>query len=207
MLTKRQTIELIENRLAGAGTTADLRRRYPRAIIEAIIGKVYADIAFTNAYMMQDLANTYDISYTETTLSTGKCEYSAILSVNPLGSFSFVSVEFGDKFYPMQQGKQEGFVMNKVMPNRIAGCYLRTADKGWKLIFTEKPILENGTATYVPDFRSMDDNAPLLFNGGEVALYKAVVELIKYTDQRPGEEFNDGTDDLSNIPPKPQIVE
>lgn len=197
MQTKRHLRETIQDRLGAAGAPADIRKFYPSQIIDQFIGKVYSDLAQQKPKVLQDMALEYDLTLS----NTGNTFYST-LPVKPIGSFGILWVEGNGIFIPTDQGGMEAKILKKVEPGRIPGCRL----VGNTIRYDSKPV-EPLTALMIPDYKELSDNDNVIMTGAEVQVYRMVVELIRVTDIRPEEIYNDGKDDSRPLPKKTQTVQ
>lgn len=190
MITKKKLIELIQDRLGSTGTPADLRSRYPFQVIEALIAKAYADIAYVNPPAAEDLA----IQYTDVPIVAGV----ATLPVKPVGSFGILWVEAAGVFIPVDQGGIENKILKKVEPGKIKSCVLRN---GNTLKFSNCNI-NSVDILMIPDFAELDEQQNIDMPGAEMLIYQQVIEIMRLTDTRPQEVYNDGREDAPKVPPK-----
>lgn len=190
MITKRKLIELIQDRLGSSGTPADLRTRYPFQVVEVLIAKAYADIAYLNPSAAEDLA----IQYTGITVTAGV----ASLPVKPVGSFGVLWVESAGVLIPVEQGGMESKILKKVEPGKLKGCLLQNGNtlKIWDCDIDTVDVL------MIPDFAELDQSQEVVMPGVEMMIYQQVIEVIRSTDTRPQEVYNDGREDAPKVAPK-----
>jgi hypothetical protein len=196
MITKRKMIELIVDRLGSSGTPSDLRRRYPFQVVEELIGKVYSDIAYTTPWAAEDLA----LEYCDIPVNGKK----AVLPVKPVGSFGVLWVSDCDKMYPVDQGGMEHKILQRVAPCRVPGCRLVG---GKTLVFDECEDGKTVDVLMIPAFPSLSADDNVAMPGTEGRVYELVIQLMRLTDTRVEDVYNDGREDEPKTPPKPQNVE
>lgn len=193
MSTKRVGIELLCNRLSGSGVEADLNKRYPYKVVEQVIARVYRDSSLTSQPFFKDMAQDYeyDIDGKEITLSP-----------KPVGSHGLIWVEVDGVFQQVFQGGMEAKILRAVEPGANGGCRLINGKRlKFEDCFTGKVCV-----TMIPAFEDLADTDEWLMPGAESAMYEMVVQLIKLTDIRPEEAYNDGRDDVLRVEPKQQRV-
>lgn len=197
MITKVKLIELLQDRLSGAGTTSDIRKRYPYTVIEAIVSKVYSDSSSLDPESLQDMA----LEYTLTLTQTGTV-FSSSLPVRPVGSWGLLWVSGNEQFIPTSQGGMQNKILGIVEPGRINGCRL----VGDTIVYDRKPE-EPLSVLMVPNFDDLSNNDNVIMMGNDTKIYEAVVRLIRMTDVRPEEVYNDGRDDSMKVQPKRENLE
>lgn len=190
MITKRKLIELIQDRLGSSGTPADLRSRYPFQVIEVLIAKAYSDLAYINPPSAEDIA----IQYTDISVTAGL----ATLPVKPVGSFGILWVESAGVFIPVEQGGTESKILNSVEPGKLKGCLLQNGNvlKIWDCDIDTVDVL------MIPDFAELDENQNIAMPGVEMMIYQQVIEVMRSTDVRPQEVYDDGREDDPKVAPK-----
>lgn len=195
MITKRQLIETIQNRLASGDVTEDIKGKYPYQVIAYVLNLAYTDAVFGNPNAKKDLSVRYS---SEVTCQHG--QYSVKLPVLPLlGSEGITYVEGSDcTWYPIRMGSTENRMMNLIKPQtNLITCYLR----GKKIYFNQKPT-ETVFFDIVPNVADMDDDDIISIPGQESAIYNMVIQMIMQTNTKPEEVYNNGvpdTDKPNNI--------
>ena len=188
MITKRQLIETIQNRLASGDVTDDLRGKYPYQVIAYVLNLAYTDAVFGSPNAKKDLAVRY-----ETSVSCNHGQYSAKLPVLPLlGSEGILYVEGeGCVWYPIRMGSTENRMMNLIKPQTDkVTCYI----VGNKIYFNQKPT-DNIFMDVIPNVAQMDDDDIITIPGQETTLYNMVVQMIQQTSVRPEEVYNNAAPD------------
>ena len=195
MITKRQLIETIQNRLASGDVTDDLRGKYPYQVIAYVLNLAYTDAVFSNPNGKKDLAVRY-----ETSVSCKNGQYSAKLPVLPLlGSEGVLYVEGeGCVWYPIRMGSTENRMMALIKPQTDkVTCYIM----GSKIMFNRQPT-EKIYMDIIPNVSQMDDDDIITIPGQEAVLYNMVVQMIQQTSIRPEEVYNNAVPD-SDKPTNP----
>ncbi len=188
MITKRQLIETIQNRLASGDVTDDLRGKYPYQVIAYVLNLAYTDAVFGNPNAKKDLS----VRYTAT-VACNHGQYSAKLPVLPLlGSEGITYVEGSDcTWYPIRMGTTENRMMNIIKPQtNLVTCYMR----GHKLYFNTKPT-DTINLDIVPNVADMDDDDIISIPGQEANIYNMVIQMIMQTNTKPEEVYNNGVPD------------
>jgi hypothetical protein len=188
MITKRQLIETIQNRLASGDVTDDLRGKYPYQVIGYVLNLAYTDAVFSNPNGKKDLAVRY-----ETSVSCKNGQYSAKLPVLPLlGSEGVLYVEGeGCVWYPIRMGSTENRMMSLIKPQTDkVTCYIM----GSKILFNRQPT-EKVYMDIIPNVAQMDDDDIITIPGQEAVLYNMVVQMIQQTSIRPEEVYNNAVPD------------
>ena len=188
MITKRQLIETIQNRLASGDVTEDIKGKYPYQVIAYVLNLAYTDAVFGNPNAKKDLSVRYS---SEVTCSHG--QYSVKLPVLPLlGSEGVTYVEGSDcTWYPIRMGSTENRMMNLIKPQtNLITCYLR----GKKIYFNQKPT-DTVSFDIVPNVAEMDDEDIISIPGQESAIYNMVIQMIMQTNTKPEEVYNNAVPD------------
>jgi len=188
MITKRQIIETIQNRLASGDVTDDLRGKYPYQVIAYVLNLAYTDAVYNNPNAKKDLSVRYSAS-----VVCAHGQYSAKLPVLPLlGSDGITYVE-SDKceWYPIRMGSTENRIMSMIKPQTDkVTCYIR----GNKIYFNEKPT-DVVYLDIIPNVAEMSDDDIISLPGQESNLYNMVVQMIMQTSTRPEEVYNNAVPD------------
>jgi len=197
MITKRKLIELIQDRLSSTGTTADIRKRYPYVVVSEFISKVYSDSSVLEPDSLQDMAIEYSLA-----LTTSGTTYSSTLTTRPVGSWGLLWVSGNNQLIPVDQGGMQGKILGTVEPGRIPGCRL----VGNTIVYDSKPV-EPLAVLMVPNFSDLADTDNVIMMGNDTKVYQLVADLIRRTDNRPEETYNDGRDDAMRVQPKREFLE
>lgn len=173
MITKRNFIDLLQNRLSGGDTPADVRKMYGRGTIARILDFAYADVCINNSEAASDMCIPY--TFTPTTDASG---YYVTLSPQPIaGTLSVFTIEDSKNSYNVQ---------DKLMSKAIST--LRGSNKYGAILFANKLRFNTTpsgdvTVTYVPRVSEMSDN-DILYGGqvgdaGEVSIFQMCLSILK----------------------------
>lgn len=195
MITKRQMVELIQNRLAGGDVTEDIKGKYPYQVIAYLIGLVYTDVVYSNPQAKKDASVPYDLER-----QGAAPRFYVELPATPLmGSESLTYVSGSDGcWYPSRMGSIENHIMNILKPQtNLVTNYLQ----GRKLYFNGTPT-ETITVEMIPNPNSMSDDDYLTAPGKEAAIFQMVVQMIQQAGLKPEEVYNNNVPD-SDKPTQP----
>lgn len=173
MITKRNYIDLLQNRLNGGNTPRDLRKMYNRGTITKLVNMVFTDVAINNPDAAADMAIPY--TYTPTTDASGY-----YITLNPM------SIAGSQTIFQIQDDKNDYHIQDKVMANAIR--VLRGTNKygailfGTKLRFNTQPQ-GDVVVTLVPNVYQMGDDDILyageLGDSGETKVFQLCLQLLK----------------------------
>lgn len=194
MITKRQMLELLQNRLNGGDAPEDVRRLYPLSIIARIVNFAFSDIVTTNS----DAANDMAIPYTFTAASDANGFY-VTLNPRPIaGILAIFSVEDDSTtYYPQDK------VMSKSL-NILKGT---SGNKNAAILFNDK-LRFNKTpsgsvvVTMVPNVYSMADDDMLISpktdgnQMGEIDLFQLCISVLKTPEYQ--DDLNNNSIDAQN---------
>lgn len=192
MITKRQFIELIQNRLSGGDTPQDVRRLYDREIIARVLNLAFADIVTTNSDAASEVAIEY--TFEPTSDSSG---YYITLSPMPIsGTFGIFSVS---------DEKGDFIVQDKVMAKSLTS--LKGANKNAAILFNNKlrfnrtPV-GSVSVLQVPNIYQMKDDDILVVpmnasnNFGEIQLLNLCVQVMMNPQYQ--DDLNNNSIDAQN---------
>lgn len=194
MITKRQMIDLIQNRLSGGDTPIDVRKMYPRPIISRVLNFALADEISRDPYSFADMAPDY--TFTPTTDANG---YYVTLSPQPIsGSFAIYTVtdESTSNSEYIPQSKSEASAMKVLRPANSQAAILY----GNKLRFNKRPT-GNVTVTMIPNVFEMDDNDPIIVPAnedgrGEMKVFTLCLQILSNPQYQ--DELNNNNIDAQN---------
>lgn len=188
MLTKRQLIEVIQNRLAGGDVTDDIKGKYPYQVIAYLVGLVYTDVVYSTPQAKKDASVTYDL----TRQGVAPAFYVELPVTPLLGSDSITYISGSDgSFYPTRMGTIENRIMNILKPQTN---YVTTYLKGRKIYFNGTPT-EEVSVDLIPNPNTMSDDDYIVAPGKESAIFQMVVQLILQTGTKPEEVYNNNVPD------------
>lgn len=173
MITKRNYIDLLQNRLNGGNTPRDKRKMYGRGTITKLVNMVFADVSINNPEAAADMAIPY--TYTPAMDATG---YYITLSPMSIGGTQTI--------FQIQDEKNDYHIQDKVMANAIR--VMRGTNKygailfGTKLRFNTQPQ-SDVTVTLIPNIYQMADDDILyageLGDSGEVKIFQLCMQMLQ----------------------------
>lgn len=158
MITKRQMIDLIQNRLSGGDTPLDVRKMYPRSVISRVLNFAFADEISRDPYSFSDMSPNY--TFTPVTDTNGY-----YVTLNPLpisGTLSIYTVTDGAGNDYIPQSKAEANAMKTLRSNNNQAAILF----GDKLRFNKKPS-GDVVVNYIPNIYQMADDDILIVPANE----------------------------------------
>ena len=191
MITKRNFIDLLQNRLSGGNAPRDVRKQYGRGTIVKIINFAFNDVCINN----QDAASDMAIPYTLTPESDGSGYYITLYPQPIAGTLAFFGIEDEKTQYNIQD-KAMSKAINVLRGNNKNAAILF----GNKLRFNQKPT-GDVTITIVPNIYQMADD-DILYAGevggrGELAMFQMCLQVLK-TPEYQDELNNNAIDAQQN---------
>lgn len=193
MITKRNLIETLQNRLVGGDCPDDVKGMYPVQILEQIVQGVFSDLLAKSPMMMKQLGVAYTVT---PSLNSSTNKYQATLQVKPLQGSQSILFAYGcdeNDWYTIIQGRYNNYVMGILKPGR---CRIGTYYEDGNLVFTDKPYA-TVTAYLVPNIEDMGEDEQLILPGNESIFFDACFRMIKSMGVNPSEIVNntkvDGT--------------
>lgn len=185
MITKRNLIDTLQNRLVGGDCPDDLKGLYPEQILEQIVQGVFSDVLAKSPMMMKQLGIAYEV----TPVQNSSQKWVAPLTVKPLQGSQSILYAYGcdeNDWYTIIQGRYNNFVMGILKPGR---CRIGTYYEDGGLVFTDKP---NATVTayLVPNVSDMEEDEEIILPGNESVFFDACFRLIKQMGVNPTETIN-----------------
>lgn len=189
MITKRNLIETLQNRLTGGDCPDDLKGKYHPQILEQVISGVLADMLVNNPQTLRYMGAPRVV----TPVQNG-VKWEAPLSIAPLsGSRSLLWV-YGcdeDDWYTVIQGEVGYRMMRILKPSR---CRVGVYYAGGKLHFTEKPS-ESVTVIMIPNIQFMGDDEEIIVSGQDSVLMDACFTMMRKMDAPRVEILNNTRED------------
>lgn len=186
MITKRNLIETLQNRLVGGDCPDDLKGMYPVQILEQIVQGVLSDLLARSPMMMKQLGVAYTVTPTQNEKTK---QWSAVLPVTPLQGSQSILYAYGcgeSDWYTIVQGRYNNYIMSILKPSR---CRIGTYYEDGSLVFTSEPY-STVTAYLVPNVADMPDDEELILPGSESLLFDACFKQIKSMGINPMEIIN-----------------
>jgi hypothetical protein len=179
MITKRNYIDLIQNRLSGGIVPKDVQKVYPRGVIARVLDMAFADVVINNSDAAADMS--LEFSFTASTDANG---YYVTLSPRPIsGTLSIYDIYDDKNFYNIQD-KVMARGIRDLRPNNKLGAVLY----GDKLRLNTTPV-GSVRVIYVPRVSEMADDDALyageVGDNGELMLFTRVMTVLQ------GKDFQD----------------
>jgi len=194
MITKRQMLELLQNRLNGGDAPQDVRRLYSLSIIARIVNFAFSGVVTTNSDAAADMAIPY--TFTPTSDTNG---YYITLNPRPIaGSLAIFSVEDDSTDY---------FVQDKNMNKSLSVLKGTSGNKNAAVLVGDKLRLHKTPSgdvvvTMVPNIYSMADDDMLLApmsaenQPGELDIFRLCLQVLKTPELQ--DDLNNNSIDSQN---------
>lgn len=196
MITKRVLVELVQNRLAGGDVPSDVQGKYPKQVIERLIGQVYADLASQNKKLVRNMA----LPFTSTVI-TANSRYYIVLPTAPLNRMNGIVWITGlnGKIIPTTIGLEQSHIMAKIMPN--IGVFASNIEQS-KMYFSGDPNSTTVNVDILPDFNRLGEDDNVYVEGMESQMFSAVMAKMRENASQLEEVYNNQVAD-SDRPQKP----
>lgn len=187
MITKRQFLEVIRDRLSGGPAFADEKDNYPLGLVARFVDMALSTILYNDPLALSQMSIPKEF-----TAVLGDNGYSVTLDPPPAAGIIAVSYASDDKGDYYVQDKQTAQAFKTV----------RASNKNAAILFGNALHLNRTpegqvSVTYVPLVSKMADNDQIIIadGGSEIALYDIIVKAIMMTDRfRADKTNNDLTD-------------
>jgi len=192
-MTKRQLIELIQERLASGDVPNDILGRYKYNTIAALLDIVFQEASNADNELTQNMAVPYTVSVT---CANGK--YTSILPVSPIAGNKSVKYATDDccNNYFARQTEDQNIFLATIKRMGKAEFYVRGKQVNW----TAEPLSENITFYIIPSFLDSSEDDEVVMPTTIGPIFARVVELIRSTDTRPEEVINNTVEDNTPRP-------
>jgi len=190
-MTKRQLIELIQERLASGDVPNDILGRYKYNTIAALLDIVFQEASTADNELTQNMAVPYVVSVT---CANGK--YTSILPVSPIAgnkSVKYATDDCCNNYFARQTEDQDIFLRTIKKMSR-AEFYVRGKQVNW----TAQPLSDSITFYIIPSFLDSAEDDEVVMPTTVGPIFARVIELIKSTDTRSEEVINNTVED--NVP-------
>jgi hypothetical protein len=172
MITKRNMIDLVQNRLSGGDTPKDLRKMYGRGTIAKILNFAYNDVCINN----QDAASDMAIPYTFTPASDASGYYVTLYPQPIAGTLAFFGIDDEKESYQIQDKSMARAISELRGNNKNAAILFAN-----KLRFNKIPT-GDVTVTIVPNIYQMQDD-DILYAGevgghGEMSIFQMCLQIL-----------------------------
>lgn len=190
MITKRQFIELLQNRLAGGDAVNDVRKQFPLPVISRVLNFVFADIAVNNDIAASDMSIEYEFD-----VQLDSNGYYINLYPQPIaGSQSIYTVEDDKTTYRIQDKNMAKAIKELRGSNKYGAIYFNN-----KIRFNQQPTGKI-RLTQVPNLYQMkDDDILISAESGdtmESKIFQICMQLL--TSPQYQDELNNNNIDAQN---------
>jgi hypothetical protein len=192
-MTKRQLIELIQERLASGDVPNDILGRYKYNTIAAILDIVFQEASTADNELTQNMAVPYTVGVT---CANGK--YTSVLPVSPIAGNKSVKYATDDccNNYFARQTEDQNIFLSTIKRMGKAEFYVRGKQVNW----TAEPLSENITFYIIPSFLDSSEDDEVVMPTTVGPIFARVIELIRSTDARPEEVINNTVEDNTPRP-------
>lgn len=192
-MTKRQLIELIQERLAAGDVPNDILGRYKYNTIAALLDIVFQEASNADNELTQSMATPYVVTVT---CANGK--YTSILPVSPIAGNRSVKYATDDccNNYFARQTEDQNLFLKTIKKMVKPEFYVRGRQVNW----TSQPLSDNITFYIIPSFLDSSENDEVVMPSAVGPIFARVVELIRSTDTRSEEVINNTVEDNNPRP-------
>lgn len=190
-MTKRQLIELIQERLASGDVPNDILGRYKYNTIAALLDIVFQEAASADNELTQNMATPYVVS-----VACANGNYTSVLPVSPIAGNKSIKYATDDccNTYFARQTEDQNIFLRTIKKMSKPEFYVRGKQVNW----TSEPLSQNITFYIIPSFLDSAEDDEVVMPSAVGPIFARVVELIKATDVRPEEVINNTVQD--NVP-------
>jgi len=187
-MTKRQLIELIQERLASGDVPNDILGRYKYNTIAALLDIVFQEASTADNDLTQNMAIPYTVGVT---CAYGK--YTSTLPVSPIAGNKSVKYATDDccNNYFARQSEDQNLFLSTIKKMGRPEFYVRGKQVNW----TSQPLSDNVTFYIIPSFLDSGEDDSVVMPTAIGPIFARVIELIKSTDTRPEEVINNTVED------------
>lgn len=192
-MTKRQLIELIQERLASGDVPNDILGSYKYNTIAALLDIVFQEASTIDNELTQNMAIPYTVPVT---CAYGK--YISTLPVSPIAGNKSVKYATDDccNNYFARQTEDQNIFLSTIKNMAKAEFYVRGKQVNW----TSQPASENITFYIIPSFLDSSEDDEVVMPTAIGAIFARIVELIRSTDTRSQEVINNAVEDNTPRP-------
>lgn len=192
-MTKRQLIELIQERLASGDVPNDILGRYKYNTVAAILDIIFQEASVSDNELTTNMTTPYNVPVT---CSNGK--YTSILPVSPIAGNKSVKYATDDACnnYFARQGEDQNIFLNTIKNMARPEFYVRGKQVNW----TGKPYSDTITFYIIPSFLDSSEDDEVVMPTAIGPIFARVIELIRSTDARPEEVINNTVEDNTPRP-------
>jgi hypothetical protein len=192
-MTKRQLIELIQERLAAGDVPNDILGRYKYNTIAALLDIVFQEASNADNDLTQSMATPYVVSVT---CANGK--YTSVLPVSPIAGNRSVKYATDDccNNYFARQTEDQNLFLKTIKKMDKPEFYVRGKQVNW----TSQPLSDNITFYIIPSFLDSSEDDEVVMPSAVGPIFSRVVDLIRSTDTRSEEVINNTVEDNTPRP-------
>ena len=192
-MTKRQLIELIQERLASGDVPNDILGRYKYNTVAAILDIIFQEASVSDNELTTNMTTPYNVVVA---CSNGK--YTSVLPVSPIAGNKSVKYATDDACnnYFARQSEDQNIFLNTIKNMARPEFYVRGKQVNW----TGKPYSDTITFYIIPSFLDSSENDEVVMPTAIGPIFARVIELIRSTDTRPEEVINNSVEDNTPRP-------
>jgi len=192
-MTKRQLIELIQERLASGDVPNDILGRYKYNTVAAILDIIFQEASVSDNELTTNMTTPYIVPVT---CANGK--YTSILPVSPIAGNKSVKYATDDACnnYFARQSEDQNIFLNTIKNMARPEFYVRGKQVNW----TGKPYSDTITFYIIPSFLDSSEDDEVVMPTAIGPIFARVIELIRSTDTRPEEVINNSVEDNNPRP-------
>ena len=172
MITKRNFIELVQDRLSGGEATMDVQGKYSYGAIEEVMTIVFSDIVSKDRVLAEQMAIPYPLTVTNNKV---------LLPAKPImGTKGIVWIEGKTGLIPFSQGIGESSIMSYILPQlqraaiNVTGNYLF-----FKGITDANNLSEAITVSMIPTIKDLDEDDNVVVEANFATFYALVSEIMQ----------------------------
>jgi hypothetical protein len=190
LITKRDLIVTLQNRLSGGDCPDDIKGKYHPQALERVCDMVFSELVSNDMNLAKDLAIPYTLTPTEVN-GEWQAPIPIPLAINAKSIILVYGCDPSD-WYNVQDSILGHSIMTVLKPysGRVSLYPLGEVFK-----FTRKP---NATVTafLIPNISAMNDDDMVVLTGKESTFFMAVFQAIRMMDGRPMEVVNNQKPDV-----------
>jgi hypothetical protein len=192
-MTKRQLIELIQERLASGDVPNDILGRYKYNTIAALLDIVFQEAATADNDLTQSMAIPYIVGVT-----CAYGNYTSTLPVSPIAGNKSVKYATDDccNNYFARQTEDQNLFLKTIKKMSKPEFYVRGKQVNW----TSEPLSQNITFYIIPSFLDSGEDDEVVMPSSIGPIFSRVVDLIRSTDARSEEVINNTVEDNTPRP-------
>jgi hypothetical protein len=192
-MTKRQLIELIQERLASGDVPNDILGRYKYNTVAAILDIIFQEASVSDNELTTNMTTPYNVPVV---CANGK--YTSVLPVSPIAGNKSVKYATDDACnnYFARQSEDQNIFLNTIKNMARPEFYVRGKQVNW----TGKPYSDTITFYIIPSFLDSSEDDEVVMPTAIGPIFARVIELIRSTDTRPEEVINNTVEDTNPRP-------